>query len=377
MAKQQLEECKGNTRRAPEYYRESKSASLQLEGITERKNRDSQSIHPSEVNSIQSSYSLLEEGWAADNEVRKEFVANAEDGATCITELSWRTSEQKMVKWDNIVNDDNVIYYQHHKTICSQDRSNNRCVWSELPDSPHSCCALVVIDHQLTAIGGYEALTNKLFSLTNRRWNERFPSMPTKRQRASALCTGSHLIVAGGMGENFSVLDVVEVLNLDSQSDSHQWSTAAKLLEPMYDASVVLCRNCVIILGGNDKDWHSTIKSVGACTLSSLLSSCSSHPETHPASARRSVWSTVADIPVTRSTGVSLYGQLLAVGGKLTNEPNTVVASVYIFEPTKNSWKMMSEMNVPRYSCFAAVLSDNQLIVAGGLSEKQTQVDVV
>ena len=371
-AQQLCEHNKSALKGAPEYYREGKNVSLL--GTPETSNRDSHSKHPSEVDDIQSNHSLPEAGLAVNNDIRKELVANVEDGDTCITELSWRTSEQTMVEWDSITNDDNVIYYQYYKKIYSHNRSNNK--WSELPDSPHSYCSLVVIDHKLTTIGGYEGLTNKLFSLSNMSWNERFPSMPTKRQQASALCTGTYLIVAGGMGECFSVLDVVEVLNLDN----HQWSTAAKLLEPMYDASIVICHNCVLILGGNDKEWHPTIKSVGVCTLSSLLSSCNPERKTHqtsPTLPRRSVWSTVADIPVTKSTGVSLHGQPLAVGGVLTNEFTTVVASVYLFEPITNSWKIISEMNIPRYRCFATVLSNNQLIVAGGFSENQTQVDVV
>ena len=47
-------------------------------------------------------------------------------------------------------------------------------------------------------------VTNQLFSFTMeggvRRWTEKFPPMPTKQWGATALCTGTALIVAGGVG---------------------------------------------------------------------------------------------------------------------------------------------------------------------------------
>ena len=57
------------------------------------------------------------------------------------------------------------------------------------------------------------------------KWVEKFPPMPTRRVFATAVCTGTVLIVAGGMRENCEDLTTVEVLN----TENSQWSTAADL----------------------------------------------------------------------------------------------------------------------------------------------------
>ena len=76
--------------------------------------------------------------------------------------------------------------------------------WSRLPKCPTKYCPAVILNNLLTLVGGNHEgiITNQLFSLTgafsDRKWTEEFPPMPTKRQAATALCTGTHLIVAGG-----------------------------------------------------------------------------------------------------------------------------------------------------------------------------------
>ena len=70
----------------------------------------------------------------------------------------------------------------------------------------------------LSAFGGYSC-TNKLYSLVNKgdigMWAEVFPPMPTKRRGTVAVCTGTHLIVAGGEGEDRVHLTTIEVMNID------------------------------------------------------------------------------------------------------------------------------------------------------------------
>ena len=83
--------------------------------------------------------------------------------------------------------------------------------------------AITVIDGILTTVGGYrddgKKDTNKLLSLTRegRWWTEKFPPMPTKRYAVSALCTGTALIVAGGVNDKIRPLSAFEVLNTETQ----------------------------------------------------------------------------------------------------------------------------------------------------------------
>ena len=66
--------------------------------------------------------------------------------------------------------------------------------------------------------------------------------------------------------------------------------------------------------------------------------------------------------PVSNTACVSIYGQLLTIiGGRDSNGEAT--AAVHMYNPTTDSWEVISHMATPRYNCFAAVLSNNQLIL--------------
>ena len=76
--------------------------------------------------------------------------------------------------------------------------------WSELPKCPNSYVSLGMVNNLLTAIGGKTSkfeVTNSLLSLTDNKWTERFPPMPTKRWLTAVVCSGRTLVVAGGVGE--------------------------------------------------------------------------------------------------------------------------------------------------------------------------------
>ena len=70
--------------------------------------------------------------------------------------------------------------------------------------------------------------------------------MPTKRKWTTSLCTGTTLIVAGGVGESGRTLLTVEVMD----TETHQWSTASDLPQPMYYASATVCGDQLYMLGG-------------------------------------------------------------------------------------------------------------------------------
>ena len=54
-----------------------------------------------------------------------------------------------------------------------------------------------------------------------------------------------------------------------------------------------------------------------------------------------------------------MHGQLLAVGGKQTT-------AIHKYNPTTNSWEVISHMTTPRSQCLVAVLPHNELRVVGG-----------
>ena len=234
--------------------------------------------------------------------------------------------------------------------------------WSQLPNSPTVMCPSVIINNLLTLVGGnhnhiFGAVTNQLFSLTGegsgRRWTEEFPPMPTKRRGSIALCTGTALIVAGGW--NLSTLQTVEVLN----TETLQWSTAADLPKSLAlnFATAAVCGDHVYIL----REFN-----MYKCSVFTLIQSCKSFLASLRNRQAR-VWKEVAAPPVTDTTCVSIHDQLLAIGGKDSDKKFTT--AIHMYNPTIDSWEVISHMATPRWLCTAAVLPNNQLMVVGGFTE--------
>ena len=233
--------------------------------------------------------------------------------------------------------------------------------WDQLPKCETDWCSLAVVNNLLTTIGGESSghkVTNQLFSLTgegrSKTWREVFQSMPTKRSSSVAVCTGQALIVAGGNNQDLKRLRTVEVMDIDTK----EWSSAADLPEPLHGASITICHNRIYIIGGwNDRG---PIKSVYTCTLTDLFLSCRSRSLgerlaqslslTSP--VRSNVWNKVADLPVIRSTCVTLHGRLLAIGG--CDSKDTPTSDVRIYHPTSNTWEVISKMIISRRSLFCS-----------------------
>ena len=140
-------------------------------------------------------------------------------------------------------------------------------------------------------------------------------------------------------------------------TENLQWSTAADLPQPQLCAPGAVSGDHIYILSlwGNSKSMYT-------CPVSTLIQSCKSRP-VHTAD----IWKKVTAPPVTQSTCVSALGQLLTIGGEGSNRKPT--RALYMYNPDSDSWAVISNMATPRHSCYAAVLSNNILMVVGGVSD--------
>jgi hypothetical protein len=234
--------------------------------------------------------------------------------------------------------------------------------WGKLPKCPYQYSSLAVINGCLTAIGGctkfcdMETYTNKLLSLQNHEaWVEIFPAMPTKRRDTSscAITSKEHLMVAGGMSGPFinSSIATVEVMNVKTLV----WSTVASLPHPYTGASATICGDQLFLLGGSSDKGEMT--SVLTCSLTELLQSSSS------------IWHRVADAPAYSSTCATVNGELLAVGG--CDKDDKPSSAIHKYNPTTNSWDLISNMPTARYNCLTATMilpTGTEMNIVGGES---------
>ena len=52
-------------------------------------------------------------------------------------------------------------------------------------------------------------------------------------------------------------------------------------------------------------------------------------------------------------------------------------SAVHMYNPTTDSWEVITHMGTPRRDCIAAVLPNNQLMVVGGYTNGEIKIDSV
>ena len=98
------------------------------------------------------------------------------------------------------------------------------------------------------------------------------------------------------------------------------------------------------------------------------------------------VWRKLANLSLHQSTGVSLCGHLLTIGGTkksiyrfpLFGKSQESTDAVYTYKPTTNSWEVISEMSEAQCQCFAVTLpTTNEVIVVGGFDSYNSRLNSV
>ena len=268
-----------------------------------------------------------------------------------------------------------MSYYKPYGRTQVQSYNSDTEDWSSLPQCPTECFTLTVVNGLLTAIGGAQPgkYINKVISLVKeggrRKWVELFPPMLTERRNPAAVCSGKSLVVAGGQREWHTKLATVEVMD----TDSLKWSTVSDLPHPLSDASATVCEGSIYLVGGDDQT-NQRVKSVFTCSLKDLLQSAQK-TKTQSTVKKHPVWHMIKDLPVKRSTCVTLNGQLLAVGGEDSDGKST--NNIYTYNTATNSWDIISQMHIARRNCLVTVLPGNRLMVVGGLTTQLAQCNEV
>ena len=313
------------------------------------------------------------------NPPASQQTATASVAVKDISRLRWDEGKKApgRMRRGSAVTDGNTVYINPFDSrkmysckITPQDQQ-----WSTLPDTEYYYSSLAVIDGTLTGVGGCrgDRFTNSLLSLTGgggerRRWCETFPAMPTPRSSTVSLTTEHTLIVTGGY-DGVKNLNIVEVMDISTR----QWSTASNLPHPFAEASGTICGDNLYLAGGFAGNGAS--KSVLTCSKTDLLSPLSLEARLQSLSLanKTSVWRQTRDLPVIRSTLITLGGHLLAIGGR--NDSTADTAEVYCYDNHNDSWWVVSQVKKSRSRCLAAALSDDRLlVVVGGLSNSTVEI---
>ena len=248
--------------------------------------------------------------------------------------------------------------------------------WTDLPPCPYRDSGLAIIDSELTTVGGLDDRsrhsTNKLFTLQQRKWVEKYPPMNTVRDRQRkwvekyppmntvrdcpavvSSSDGDYLIVIGGdVGggrwddDNDEWTATVELF----QVKNRRWHKPTDLPEPLRLPSATICGDQLNVIGDEGNGY--------SCSLQALPSS--DRPITSPLTLS---WKPLPRLPVTGSTAATLCGHLFIIGGQ---QDLSSVNSIH--QLVDGEWVRIGFMASSRYYCVVASPSPDRIIIVGGLA---------
>ena len=216
--------------------------------------------------------------------------------------------------------------------------------WTNLPPCPYRDSGLAIIDSELTTVGGQDGrshTTNKLFTLRQRKWVQKYPPMDTAHYRVAVVSTsdGDYLIVIGGYDNNHwtATFELFQVKN-------RRWHKLTDLPQPLPDPSATICRDQLNVIASDGHGY--------SCSLQALPSS--DRPNTSPLILP---WKPLPCLPMTESTAATLSGQLVVIGGWKVNSVHQLVEGV---------WVRIGSMASDRCFCLVASPSPDRIIIVGG-----------
>ena len=219
--------------------------------------------------------------------------------------------------------------------------------WEKLPPCPYQNSGLVIINGQLTAVGGWDGpRTNKLFTLRQRQWIEEYPPMNTARSHTTIVSSsdGEYIIVIGGyVGDRWTA--TVELF----QVSSRRWHQLKDLPQPLPSPSATICDNQLHVIGRDGAGY--------SCSLQALLSS--DRPITLQSIPHLISWTSLPPLPVAFSTAATLSGQLVIIGGFQDGLVKT------IHQLLDGQWVEIGSMSCGRWRCLVVSPSPDKMMIVG------------
>ena len=220
----------------------------------------------------------------------------------------------------------------------------------DLPPCPYRDSGLAIIDRELTTVGGKDDRyhpTNKLFTLQQIEWVEKYPPMNIARSRSAVVSTsdGGYLIVIGGSdGSQWTA--TVELF----QVKNRRWHKLTDLPKPLPEPSATICGDQLNVIESYSNGY--------SCSLQAQPSS--DRTITSPLTLS---WKPLPRLPVIASTAATLCEQLVIIGGMQDRSP---VNSIH--KLVDGEWVWIGFMATHRCLCLVASPSpDRIIIIVGGI----------
>jgi hypothetical protein len=200
----------------------------------------------------------------------------------------------------------------------------------------------------------------EMFSLLNVTWTPLKP-MKESRQRASSVVHNNHIFVMGGVGQRRRGIKSIEKLSLNAVyvDQSITWENVlAELPAPSNGHCSVVYNGRLIVIGGYDGSKRAFSDSITEISLVPPYTS-----------------KLLATMPQARYLhGVAMFGdKILILGGRASlSNCRTNLASVLLYDITKNECKELAALPYPVSEMATVKWGNDSVIVVGG-ADSNTQ----
>ena len=244
--------------------------------------------------------------------------------------------------------------------------------WSVLPPLQQYYGIPVNTDNQLTVIGGNHSTTYKpttqVTTFTNNRWNnDTYPNLSVARVLPAVVPYHQYVIVAGGLGDDETALDTIEVLNVSS---CHWMIVNTHLPEPMCRISATVCADSFTIVGYDDAD-NKCSNETFTIPIDEIISQQQQTQQSLTSSTDKdnTKWHTLTNAPYWRTALVPNTSPPVIIGGE--DEQDNTVNDITMYDDTNNRWKKIASLPINCAHTTVAVINDC-IIVMGGASDIKT-----
>ena len=239
--------------------------------------------------------------------------------------------------------------------------------WMRLPILPQCYGVPTNINNELCYIGGQDystsRSTNKVITLVNNQWTVKY-NMITARQHHAVVQHEHYTVVAGGVGEDGSTLDTIEVFNCNN----NQWTIlSTHLPRPMRNINATTCNQSFIIAGYDGADGC-TYNGSFIISMDSLVGA-DQQSLTSSTSEDDNKWSKLYHTTYFRTAIVPNTSPPVIIGGE--DKQWKAVNNISLYDDSNDSWRTVSSLPI---SCMAATVAtiNDVIIVAGGCTDTST-----
>ena len=231
--------------------------------------------------------------------------------------------------------------------------------WDRLPPPGQLQGTLQIINSKLTIIGGVDNTTgkrtNKVTTYNNNSWYNNYPSMIKARNRPGAVTHLDYVIVAGGVLDDKTISDDIEVLNY--KQSSHWVIARIKLPEPMWFPSLTTSDDLLYIVGYSRATGRTNAAyQLPVDTIISSAAQLTSNQTAH--------WTKLPPAPHYNTAIIPNSCPPVIIGGDDIQGVPTV--DIRVLDVPNNSWKKIASLTTAR-SCTAVVpINHDSILVIGG-----------